>query len=99
MPGNKVARKKFRRTNKEMWSIKRHLEGEIIKIGKAGLFYVDCNGKIYHIEVLEFSESSIKYKILGKQYNFSKNALEGFRKIIKLNSKSEDITPALAVTC
>ena len=99
LSGNEKARKRLRKTNEEIWGIKRHLEDEIIKIGKIGLFQVKCSGKTYHVEILFFSESSIKYKVRGKKLKFSKNALREFRKIMKLNSNKEDITPAIAATC
>ncbi len=95
------------RTDKKVYKIVRgimhllrwEIEEKIIKIGRTGSFSVYYKEKIYDIQILRFSETLIKYSILGKEIVFSEESLNEFKKVIQMNKEpfvKSDIKPALA---
>ncbi|MCK5085130.1 hypothetical protein KAK05_00285 [Candidatus Parcubacteria bacterium] len=92
-------KKIYKIVRKIMHLLKEEIEEEIIKIGRTGSFPVYYEEKIYDIQILRFSETSIKYSILGKEIVFSEESLNEFRKVIQINKEpfvKSNVIPALA---
>ena len=87
---HKEMSKRIREEEEEKKKIKLVIEEKTIKQGRVGFFTVNNNGIIYELEIVEFSELSIRYIYKGKEYNFSEINLKEFRKVIRMNNK---ITP------
>lgn len=93
------AKKTYKIVRGIMHFLRKEIEEEIIKIGRTGSLSVYYEKKIYNIQILRFSETSIKYSILGKEIVFSEKSLKEFRKVILINKEpsiESNIKPALA---
>ena len=92
----KKSHKEMSKRIREEKKKKLFIEEKIIIQGRAGSFIVNNDGIIYELEIVEFSELSIRYIYKGEEYNFSKINLKEFRKVIIMGDKITPNIPVLA---